>query len=126
MAPQGDETLLVVDDDKSILNLIIDTLQPLGYNINEATSAEEVLEFVERSDGKFDLLLTDMVMPGMNGRELAGSVKEKYPETKVIFMSGYTSDMIVKEGGLQEGEIFIQKPLSPMNLAGRIRQLLDS
>ena len=126
MAPQGDETLLVVDDDKSILNLIIDTLQPLGYNINEATSAEEVLEFVERSDGKFDLLLTDMVMPGMNGRELARSVKEKYPKTKVIFMSGYTSDMIVKQGGLQEGEIFIQKPLSPMNLAGRIRQLLDS
>jgi len=126
MAPKGDETLLVVDDDKSILNLIIDTLQPLGYNIIEATCAEQVLDFVERSDGKFDLLLTDMVMPGMNGRELARSVKEKYPETKVIFMSGYTSDMVANQGGLQDGEIFIQKPLSPMNLAGRIRQILDS
>jgi signal transduction histidine kinase len=126
MVPRGNETLLVVDDDKSILNLIIDTLQPLGYNIIEATCAEEVLEFVERSDGKFDLLLTDMVMPGKNGRELARSVKEKYPETKVIFMSGYTSDIIAKKGVLQDGEIFIQKPLSPMNLAGRIRQLLDS
>jgi two-component system cell cycle sensor histidine kinase/response regulator CckA len=126
MVPKGNETLLVVDDDRSILNLIMDTLQPLGYTVIDATCAEEVLEFVERSDGEFDLLLTDMVMPGMNGRDLARSVKEKHPETKVIFMSGYTSDMIVNQGGLQAGEIFIQKPLSPMNLAGRIRQVLDS
>ena len=126
MAPKGNETLLVVDDDRSILDLIIDTLQPLGYTLIDATCAEEVLEFIERSDTQFDLLLTDMVMPGMNGRELAKAVKEKYPETKVIFMSGYTSDMIANQGALQAGEIFIQKPLSPMNLAGRIRQVLDS
>ena len=124
--PEGNETLLIVDDDKSILNLIMDTLQPLGYNLIDATCAEEVLEFIERSDSKFDLLLTDMVMPGMNGRDLAKSVKEKYPETKVIFMSGYTSDMVANQGVLQAGEIFIQKPLSPMSLAGKIRQVLDS
>lgn len=126
MAPKGNETLLVVDDDRSILDLIIDTLQPLGYTLIDATCAEEVLEFIERSDAQFDLLLTDMVMPGMNGRELARSVKEKYPGTKVIFMSGYTSDMIANQGALQAGEIFIQKPLSPMNLAGKIRRVLDS
>ncbi len=126
IAPKGNETLLVVDDDRSILDLIIDTLQPLGYTLIDATCAEEVLEFIERSDAKFDLLLTDMVMPGMNGRDLAKAVKEKYPETKVIFMSGYTSDMIANQGALQAGEIFIQKPLSPMNLAGRIRRVLDS
>jgi two-component system cell cycle sensor histidine kinase/response regulator CckA len=124
--PGGDETLLIVDDDKSILHLILDTLQPLGYTLIDATCAEEVLEFIERSDGKFDLLLTDMVMPGMNGRDLARKVKEKYPETKVIFMSGYTSDMIGNQRVLQTGEIFIQKPLSPMNLAAKIRQVLDS
>lgn len=126
MAPKGNETLLVVDDDRSILDLIIDTLQPLGYTLIDATCAEEVLEFIERSDAQFDLLLTDMVMPGMNGRELARSVKEKYPGTKVIFMSGYTSDMIANQGALQAGKIFIQKPLSPMNLAGKIRRVLDS
>jgi len=126
MAPKGNETLLVVDDDRSILDLIIDTLQPLGYTLRDATCAEEVLEFIERSDARFDLLLTDMVMPGMNGRELARSVKEKYPGTKVIFMYGYTSDMIANQGALQAGEIFIQKPLSPMNLAGKIRRVLDS
>jgi signal transduction histidine kinase/CheY-like chemotaxis protein len=124
--PGGNETLVIVDDDKSILNLIIDTLQPLGYNLIDATCAEEVLEFIERSDAKFDLLLTDMVMPGMNGGDLAKSVKKKYPEAKVIFMSGYTSDMVANQGVLQAGEIFIQKPLSPMNLAGKIRRVLDS
>ena len=98
----------------------------MGYTLIDATCAEEVLEFIERSDGKFDLLLTDMVMPGMNGRDLARKVKEKYPETKVIFMSGYTSDMIGNQRVLQTGEIFIQKPLSPMNLAAKIRQVLDS
>jgi two-component system cell cycle sensor histidine kinase/response regulator CckA len=124
--PRGTETLLIVDDDKSILNLIIDTMQPLGYTVIDATCAEEILEFIERSDAKFDLLLTDMVMPGMNGRDLAKSVKEKYPEAKVIFMSGYTSDMVANQGILQAGEIFIQKPLSPMNLASKIRRVLDS
>ena len=104
----------------------MDTLQPLGYNFIDATCAEEVLEFIERSERKFDLLLTDMVMPGMNGRDLARSVKDKYPETKVIFMSGYTSDMVANQGVLQAGKIFIQKPLSPMSLAGKIRQVLDS
>jgi CheY-like chemotaxis protein len=126
LVPGGNETLLIVDDDRSILSLIIDTMQPLGYTIIDATCAEEVLEFLERSDTKFDLLLTDMVMPGMNGRNLAKAVKEKYPETKIVFMSGYTSDMVANQGVLQAGEIFIQKPLSPMNLAGRIRRVLDS
>lgn len=126
MAPRGIETLLVVDDDRSILNLIMDTLQPLGYTLVDATCAEEILDFLERSDAEFDLLLTDMVMPGMNGRDLARSVKEKHPAAKVIFMSGYSSDMIADKGILQSWEFFIQKPLSPMNLANKIRQVLDS
>ena len=100
MAPKGNETLLVVDDDRSILDLIIDTLQPLGYTLIDATCAEEVLEFIERSDTQFDLLLTDMVMPGMNGGDLAKSVKEKYLETKVIFMSGYTKRHDCQPGNL--------------------------
>jgi len=124
-APKGTETLLIVDDDNSVRNLIVETLQPLGYQVIDATCAEEVIEFLEHSDEAFDLLLTDMVMPGMNGRELARYVKEKYPETKVIFMSGYTSDMVTNQGILQAGEIFIQKPLSPLNLARRIRDILD-
>ncbi|MBW2466686.1 MAG: response regulator, partial [Deltaproteobacteria bacterium] len=125
-APRGNETLIVVDDDRSILDLIIDTMQPLGYTIIDATCAEEVLEFIERSGSGFDLLLTDMIMPGMNGRELAEKIKERHPATKVVFMSGYTSDMVAKEGILQDGEVFIQKPLSPIYLADRIRRVLDS
>jgi len=123
---KGSESLLVVDDDTSVRNLIVDTLKPLGYAVFEAGSAEEMLRFLADSDRSFDLLLTDMVMPGMNGRELAQRVKEKFPLIKVIFMSGYTSEMITSQGALQSGEAFIHKPLSPMNLAGRIRKLLDS
>jgi signal transduction histidine kinase len=124
--PKGNETLLIVDDDTSIRSLIIDTLQPLGYAVTDAGSAEEILELLAGTDSTFDLLLTDMVMPGMNGRELAGKVKEIYPQIKVIFMSGYTSDMIANQGELKSGEVFIQKPLSPLNLAGKIREVLDS
>ena len=126
MPPGGNETLLVVDDDRSILNLIMDTLQPLGYNIIDATCAEEVLELIKVSDNRFDLMLTDMVMPGRSGRDLAAEVRQKYPETKIIFMSGYTSDIFARQGVLQAGENFIQKPLSPMYLARKIRQMLDS
>jgi len=77
---------LIVDEDKSVRNLIIDTLQPLEYTLIDAACAEEVLEFLERSHEIFDLLLTDMVMPGMNGRELAKLVREKHPTVKVIFL----------------------------------------
>jgi len=124
--PRGSETLLVVDDDRSILDLIIDTLQPLGYTIIDATCAEEVLEYLKVSDNSFELLLTDMVMPGMGGRDLAAAVKKKCPGTKVIFMSGYTSDMFTSQGIVEAGDHFIQKPLSPINLAVKIRQVLDS
>ena len=126
MPPGGRETLLVVDDDRSILNLIMDTLQPLGYTIIDATCAEEVLEFLKVSNKKIDLMLTDMVMPGRNGRDLAAEVRMKLPETKIIFMSGYTSDMFSRQGALDAGENFIQKPLSPIYLARKIRQVLDS
>jgi len=124
--PGGNEVLLVVDDDRSILDLIIDTLQPLGYTIIDATSAEEVLEFMKVSHDRFDLLLTDMVMPGMNGSDLAVAVREKYPGTKVVFMSGYTVDMFGRQGEFEAGMYFIQKPLSPMSLAEKVRQVLDS
>ena len=123
---KGSENLLIVDDDTSVRNLIVDTLKPLGYAVTDSCSAEEVLGLLANSDSSFELLLTDMVMPGMNGRELAQKVKEIYPRIKVIFMSGYTSDMIASQGVLQPGEAFIQKPLSPMSLAGRIRELLDN
>ena len=124
--PRGNETLLVVDDDRSILDLILDTLQPLGYTVFDATSAEEVLELMKVSHDRFDLMLTDMVMSGMSGGDLADVVREKYPGTKVIFMSGYTSDMFARQGGVKAGQFFIQKPLSPMNLAEKIRRVLDS
>ena len=120
----GDETILVVDDDSSIRKLILDTMQPLGYHLIDASCAEEVLEFLEHSDQELDLLLTDMVMPGMNGRDLAKAVRNKFPDIKVVFMSGYTDEMITNHGILEIGETFVQKPLSPIKLAGKLRTLL--
>jgi signal transduction histidine kinase len=124
--PKGSEALLIVDDDTSIRSLIIDTLQPLGYKVTDAGSAEEMLKLLAITDNTYDLLLTDMVMPGMNGKELARKVKEICPQIKVIFMSGYTIHMIANQSELKPGEVFIQKPLSPLNLAGRIREVLDN
>ena len=122
---KGDETILVVDDDSSIRKLIVDTMQPLGYHLIDASCAEEVLEFLGHSDQKVDLLLTDMVMPGMNGRDLAKAVRNKFPDIKVVFMSGYTDEMITNHGILEIGATFIQKPLSPIKLAAKLRTLLD-
>jgi CheY-like chemotaxis protein len=120
----GDETILIVDDDSSIRRLIVDTLQPLGYELIAASCAEEVLEMLDRSDQKIDLMLTDMIMPGMNGRDLAEVIKKKRPETEIVFMSGYTDEMITNHGILETGETFIQKPLSPLKLADKLRELL--
>ena len=117
---------MIVDDDESIRKLISDTLKPLGYSVSDGGSAEAILELLAHTDKTFDLLLTDMIMPGVSGKELAEKVKKKYPQIKVIFMSGYTSDMIANQGELKSVKVFIQKPLSPLNLANRIREVLDS
>ncbi|GBE32459.1 blue-light-activated protein [bacterium BMS3Bbin05] len=122
---RGTETVLVVDDEPTIRKLIADTLQPLGYRLLEASCGGEALQTGDTFEGKIDLLLTDVIMPGMNGHELADALKIKRPEIDVIFMSGYPDDVITYHGVLKRGETFIQKPLTPRRLALKIREVLD-
>jgi CheY-like chemotaxis protein len=120
----GKETLIVVDDDPSILKLIGDILQPLGYRLFFANDGDEALKIVRR-EGTVDVLLTDVIMPSMNGRQLADIFLRDYPGVKIIFMSGYTDETIAHHGVLTPGDVLIDKPLSPVKLTSRLRQILD-
>jgi PAS domain S-box-containing protein len=124
--PVGDETILVVEDDPAIGVLVIEVLQPLGYRLLTAANGKEALEISRNFAEDIPMLLTDVIMPGMNGRELAEALKKDRPTVKVIFMSGYTDDVISQCGILDGGVNFIQKPLSPNTLAVKIREVLDS
>lgn len=124
MAP-GTETILVVDDNPNIRELISDTLQPLGYKVLKAPSTDEALEIAEQLKGKIDLLLTDIVMHGMNGLELTKLFLKRWPQTKAIVMSGYGEKVIINEGIKREDMIFIQKPLTPTKIATKLRDVLD-
>jgi len=121
----GTETILVVDDDESIRSLIIDSLQPLGYNIIPASVGAEALEIIRMHEQKIDLVLSDIIMPGMNGKQLLDTILQEYPETKTILMSGYTDNVIAHHGVLQSDYTLINKPLLPIELASRIRAVLD-
>ncbi|MDA8170011.1 MAG: PAS domain S-box protein [Nitrospiraceae bacterium] len=123
--PGGTETILVAEDEPSIRELMGELLRPLGYNVLEAAGSEEALNISGSHKGCIDLLLTDIVMPGMNGRQLAKSIKEKRPGMKVIFMSGYADGAILLEGAIEPGTAFLNKPIMPAALAGKIRELLD-
>ena len=129
-APQamqgGTETVLVVDDESSILRLIVDTLQPLGYHVLEAANGEDAVQIVINTDKKIDLLLTDVIMPGMSGKELAEKLGALRSDMKIMFMSGYTDNVIVHQGVLEPGVLFINKPVLPSLLTKKIRQVLDT
>ncbi|MCJ7618373.1 MAG: ATP-binding protein [Desulfobacterales bacterium] len=123
--PQGREIILVVDDAPSICGLVTDTLQPLGYKVLEAYSAKDAIEISKSKKEKIDLLLTDVIMPEMNGKELADALKQMQSDIKVIFMSGYTDNVIIQEGIMESGLILINKPLIPSVLARKLREVLD-
>jgi len=120
----GNETIIVVDDDPSIRRLIKDILQPLGYCLFIAEDGDEALKIALR-EGTVDALLTDVIMPNMNGRQLADIFLRDFPNVKIIFMSGYTDETIAQQGVLKAGDILIQKPLSPAKLVSRLRTILD-
>jgi PAS domain S-box-containing protein len=122
---RGNETVLVVDDEPLILKVIVTLLKPLGYSVLEASSGESALWVSENYQGKIDLLLTDVVMPGINGNVLAERLSERRPEINIIFMSGYTDDAIAHHGVLNEGVVLVNKPIKGYVLAGRIREVLD-
>jgi PAS domain S-box-containing protein len=122
----GTETILLVEDDESVRLLTRMVLEKAGYHLLEAGDGPEALKIWDGAVGKIDLLLTDIVMPGMSGRDLAVRLQEKKPGLKVIFASGYSSEMAGRELALQPGQNFIQKPCSPSELLELVRRSLDS
>jgi CheY-like chemotaxis protein len=108
-----------------VRSLAVKVLARRGYSVLEAGDATECLEILKGHEGPLDLLLTDVVMPGMNGRELFTEVEGLFPGTKVLYMSGYTEDIITHRGVLDEGIAFLQKPFSVQALSTRVRAVLD-
>jgi len=120
------ETILVVEDEPALLRLATRLLKNLGYTVQSAASPNQALNLAEKHAGKFQLLLTDVIMPEMNGRELANRLSVAYPDIKRLFMSGYTADVTAGQGILEKEMHFIQKPLSIHELAAKVREVLDS
>ncbi len=114
--PRGHGTILVVEDEPSILKLTSTMLHRLGYDVLVATGPKNAIEVAEAHPGPINLLLTDVIMPGMNGSDLAGVVRQRYPRIHVLFMSGYTADIIADHGVMDATVRFIQKPFSTRDL----------
>jgi CheY-like chemotaxis protein len=120
------ETVLVVEDDEGVLDYVAEVLQSLDYRVMRASSGPNALKYLGNPALKVDMLLTDVVMPGMNGRALAEEARRLRPKIKVLFMTGYSQNAIVHQGRLDPGVQLIQKPLSQAQLATKIRDLLDA
>lgn len=120
----GNETILLVEDDPGVRNLTEDFLKRLGYHVLKAVDGFDALDVCNRYDKKIHLLLTDVVMPKMNGKELAKLMLAQYPNIKIIYFSGYTEEGIVKHGILESGTEFVQKPFKTNILAKKIRKVL--
>jgi len=124
--PEGTETVLLVEDNETILDLGKMMLERLGYTVLAAATPKDAIRLAEDSSGNIDMLITDVVMPEMNGRELAERILAIQPGLKCLFMSGYTADVIAHRGVLDQGVNFIQKPFSVMDLAVSVRKVLKS
>ena len=122
---QGRETILLVEDEGAVRELARDILEANGYEVLEARHGDEALAICERHSEAIHLMLTDVVMPGMNGRELAERLARLRPETKVLYMSGYTDNAIVIGGVLNGRAVFLQKPFTPDALARKVREVLS-
>jgi CheY-like chemotaxis protein len=118
------ETLLVVEDEPALLRLAKTMLEELGYKILAAGTPGEAIQLAQKNTSEIQLLITDVVMPEMNGRELAKRLQSLYPRMKILFMSGYTADVIAHRAVLDEGVNFIQKPFSMEDIAVKVRDAL--
>jgi DNA-binding NtrC family response regulator len=120
----GSETILLVEDEDDVRRLLREALRKQGYSVIEARNGREALLFSDRFSSAIDLLLSDVVMPEMNGVELATAIRRRRPETRVLFMSGY-SERAVADHTVIEGTELLQKPFSPVVALAAIRRLLD-
>jgi two-component system, cell cycle sensor histidine kinase and response regulator CckA len=120
----GTETILLVEDEESVRQLVRDTLEAKGYRVFEAESGEAGLAVANGFDGNIDLIITDVVMPGISGRELVEQLAKSRPTAKVLYLSGYTEDAILSDGSIEQGTAFLQKPFSLRSLARKVREVL--
>ncbi len=123
--PRGKETILLVEDEAAILNITAIMLEKQGYTVLRADSPGLAMELAREHYGAIHLLMTDVIMPEMNGRDLARNILTIHPGMKRLFMSGYTADVIAHHGVLDDGVHFIQKPFSMPNMAAKVREVLD-
>ena len=122
----GNETILLVEDEPAVREFTISFLKEIGYTVIQAASGEAALKELANFNGKLDFVLSDVVMPGMNGKELVEKVVQKFPKVKILYASGYTRNVIAHHGIIEEGVNFIGKPYTPHSLAAKIRSLLDA
>jgi CheY-like chemotaxis protein len=123
---RGTETILLVEDEVAVRSLVRETLQSFGYHVLEAQGAEHALTILAEYDGPIHLLLTDVVMPQVSGKELAKKLAPLHPEAETLFMSGYTDNAIVRHGVLDANTFFLQKPFMPKTLVTKVREVLDA
>jgi signal transduction histidine kinase/ActR/RegA family two-component response regulator len=121
----GHESILLLEDEPAILEMTTTMLQLLGYTVLAAGTTEEALRLAVMHEGEIDLLLTDVIMPEMNGRDLAGRLLVGQPEMRVLFMSGYAANILTHQGVLDAGVNFLEKPFSMQELAAKVRQTLE-
>jgi CheY-like chemotaxis protein len=122
--PGSGERILVVEDDNDVRDYVVEALRGLNYSVREAADAEQALSLIEGQ--QFDLLLTDVILPGMNGRQLADQLTASRSGMKVLFMTGYSRNAIVHQGRLDPGVQMLQKPVTSAELAKKIREVLGS
>ena len=122
---RGDETILLVEDEPAILGIAKTMLEKMGYRVIATGTPGKAIRLAQEHTGEIHLLLTDVIMPEMNGRDLAKNILSIYPDLKRLFMSGYTANVIAHHGVLDEGVNFIQKPFSMDQLGAKVREVLD-
>jgi CheY-like chemotaxis protein len=119
------ETVLIVEDESTVLDIVANILQSKGYEVLRAQTGDEALEIGRQFPGKIDLVLTDIVMPGMSGGEVVQQLQRLQPEIHTLYMSGYTKYTVVGPGTLQSVNAFIWKPFAPAELLQKVREVLD-
>jgi two-component system, cell cycle sensor histidine kinase and response regulator CckA len=115
----------VIEDEGPVRQVARLLLENRGYTVIEADGGEQALQLTESRGEPIHLLLTDVVMPGLNGPEIASQLLERFPNLKVVYMSGFTDDMVFRHGVISEGVNFLQKPFTPASLTQKIREILD-
>jgi CheY-like chemotaxis protein len=122
----GSETILLVEDEPSVRELARRILHSRGYNVLVAMDGPSAIEMVEHGQQHVDLLLTDVIMPGLNGQDVAERVRALRPDIRVLFMSGYNEEAVLRDGVLAAGAAFLEKPFSPSELLNRVRRILQT